>query len=1023
VTPMHVKALIEQGLKVIVQPSTRRVFTDDEYRSVGAIVAEDLSECRAVVAVKEVPIDLLLPSKTYVFFSHTIKAQPYNMPLLDSLLERQVRLVDYECITTTGKRGGPRLVAFGNYAGYAGAIDFLRGMGERFLALGFSTPLLHVGSSFMYPSLEDARKAVSLAGETIREKGIPKALCPFTIVITGRGNVSQGALDILKLLPHVMVDPSDLPRVCSEEPDCHKVYLCITTSEHMVRRRDGAPFNRDSYYAEPDMHEPIFQDTILPYCTAIVNGMYWDARFPRLFTQEDLMRHVKSGRDRLLGVCDITCDEDGSVPTKQFTSIENPFFIYNALSDTVSESLDGPGVLFHAVDHLPSELPREASQHFGNCLLPFLPDLAWGVATEALPPPMRGAIVCQDGHLTPDYQYILKLRAINERTDAEATSDMVGDGAFRPHGPQALELPACETIELAGHLFDTHLINRVCDIAEAGRVRVHIKHVEIGASIRNTSVATVLLTAHTEDKLAQVVSQIEAAALDAKAVMRRASGGMLADADPKLDSILQLPQRKVLLLGAGFVSGPLIEYLLQRPENTLTVASLIASDVEAAAQRYGARVRPEVLDITSDEPSAVSAREVLVQNADLVVSLVPATLHMTIAKLAVQHKKHMVTASYVSPQMQELDAEARAAGVLIINEVGLDPGIDHMSAMKMIDEAKAAGKKVLKFSSLCGGLPAPEAAGSSPIGYKFSWSPKGVLSAAKNPARWCEDGEMREIPGDALLASAAPLLLNNAFAFEVLPNRDSTTFADLYGLPDAPSFFRGTLRYRGFSEKMLALAKLGCLQAGPVPQLAAARDSKMPWTLRKWLGQLLGLKGELAIEEETVHQALRARLGDGASAGFDFVSWLGLTSDTLLPSGVAADSPIDVTAQLMQRAENSYAPRERDMVVMQHELVVQPRDAEAPLEKHVATLVEYGEPLGDTAMARTVGLTCAICCQLILDNPSSFGVGVQRPLQKEWYEPVLQKLAAEGISMEEKSEVLPKVTVGKEAQKSFFAKL
>jgi len=159
-----VDELVKQGLKVVVQPCTRRVFTDVEYLDAGAEIKEDLSECSTILAVKEVPPELLLPGRTWCFFSHTIKAQPSGMPLLDAALQKKVRLLDYECITGTGARGGPRLVAFGAFAGYAGAIDFLRGLGERFLSLGYSTPLLHIGSAFMYPTLEEAKRAVFPGG-------------------------------------------------------------------------------------------------------------------------------------------------------------------------------------------------------------------------------------------------------------------------------------------------------------------------------------------------------------------------------------------------------------------------------------------------------------------------------------------------------------------------------------------------------------------------------------------------------------------------------------------------------------------------------------------------------------------------------------------------------------------------------------------------------------------------------------------------------------------------------------------
>eukprot|EP00931_Biecheleriopsis_adriatica_P048173 TRINITY_DN27833_c0_g1_i1.p1 TRINITY_DN27833_c0_g1~~TRINITY_DN27833_c0_g1_i1.p1 ORF type:complete len:1140 (+),score=250.85 TRINITY_DN27833_c0_g1_i1:57-3422(+) len=1039
IAPRHVEELVGQGLKVVVQPCTRRVFTDREYEAAGAEVQEDLSECSTVLAVKEVPVELMLPGRTWCFFSHTIKAQPSGMPLLDAALKKKVRLVDYECITETGSKGDKRLVAFGAFAGYAGAIDFLRGLGERFLALGFSTPLLHIGSAFMYPTLEEAKRAVRLAGEAIQKNGLPKALCPFIAVFTGTGNVSQGALEIFKLLPHELVEPAALPGLCERADssgisgeDCHKLYLSIATAADMVRRRDGGAFDKADYYAAPEQYESIFQDAVLPFTTVLVNGMYWDARFPRLFTREDVHRNVVNGRDKLLGVCDITCDADGSVPTRQFASIEQPFHILNAMTEQISHDLDEAGVLFHAVDHLPSELPRESSEHFGDCLLPFLPALASEMAptspaasqakagSESLPMPIRGAIIAEGGALAYDFRYITQLRDVQAGKVVEAE----GEAADFTDGKWPAP-PAYCTLELTGHLFDTRLINTVTDLCEESRARLQILLLDVGGSMGDASFLSFVVMAHSDRHLQELVEKIERAADEASVAMRRADHQALAKTSAEKASNEQAgssaasgPPRQVLVLGAGYVAQPLVEYLLRRRENAITLASLQlqeAKDLVSGIAGAGGRVVPEELDVTAAEAGSKAAQqklEALVKAADLVVSLVPAQLHVGVAKLCVTHGIQLVTASYVSPAMQALDAEAEKAGVLLLNEVGLDPGIDHLSAMKMIDTVKDAGGEVLRFSSLCGGLPAPEAAGSNPIGYKFSWSPRGVLVASRNPARYKEDGIVREISGEELLAHGRPITINNSFALDVLPNRDSTMFAELYGLTAAPSFFRGTLRYRGYCDRMLALAQLGLLHVGPRPELRDAGS----WTRRRWLAELLGAgsaAGGAAAAEALAEQpallvaALRARLASCdvcPEVGLEFVDWLGLLEEQPLPDAVPGDSPIDVVAKLLQRPETAFQPGERDMVIMRHELDVRRQDGQ--LERHVSTLVEYGEPNGTTAMAKTVGVTAAICAQLILDSPQHFGSGVQRPLRPVWYEPVLPLLEAEGICLKEHVEPL-----------------
>jgi len=946
VTPQHVKALVGQGLKVIVQPSARRAFPDDEYCEAGALIQEDLSDCAAILGVKEVPPEQLLPDRTWCIFSHTIKAQPAGLPLLDAALEKKVRLVDYECITESGRRGDRRLVGFGSFAGYAGAISFLRGLGERLLALGFSTPLLHLGSAFMYPSLEEARRAVAAAGDAIRKTGLPRELCPFTVVIAGNGKAARGALDIFQLLPHEMLEPAELAGLCSRTVRTDRIYIAVATAEDMVCRRDGARFDKAAYYARPEDHMPIFHRTVLPYTTVLVSAMYWEERFPRLVTHEDLQRHAVSGQNKLVGICDITCDIDGPVPTRQMTSIEQPFHIFNPLTENVSRNLDDPGLLFHAVDHLPSELPREASQHFGDKVLEFLPSLAAARAPQApgqgdsatLPPAIRGAIITEGGELTPPFRYIQELRADQKKRAVKAQSESFplerGPAPRRP-------LPLSELTARRVHATS----------ARAWGCRLqHFSSMKEGASGAPSS-----------------------------------------------------GSRSILVLGAGFVCRPLVEYLLRRPENRLVVASLRQSDLNVAVGGLGPRVRPELVDVASASGNVAATLEALVKESDLVVSLLPAMLHVGIAELAIRHQKAMVTTSYVSAEMEALDSPARDAGVLILNEVGLDPGIDHMSAMKMINAARDDGGRIVGFSSVCGGLPAPEAAGN-PLGYKFSWSPRGVLVASAAAARFKRAGRLHEVNGHDLLASAERVSFSS-LTFDALPNRDSTVFAELYGLADAPSFFRGTLRYPGFCDRVLALARLGLLEQSSTTSLRLAADVAGPTSCREWFSRLLGVASSERASLEAALESRLAGLGqEGARLGLEFVAWLGLLGDGPLPPDAKVDSPIDVTVSLLQRSETAYQPGERDFVAMRHELTLE--RADGAFELRSATLLAYGIPFGATAMSRTVGTTAAICSQLVLDEPRRFGAGVQRPLTPKWYEPALLALESEGISLEESSQLL-----------------
>ena len=309
--------------------------------------------------------------------------------------------------------------------------------------------------------------------------------------------------------------------------------------------------------------------------------------------------------------------------------------------------------------------------------------------------------------------------------------------------------------------------------------------------------------------------------------------------------------------------------------------------------------------------------------------------------MCISNKKHMVTASYVSPAMQQLDAQARKAGVLLLNEMGVDPGIDHMSALKMIADARQEGSEIVGFASLCGGLPAPEAA-TNRLGYKFSWSPKGVLTASKNPASFLVNEKVIKVQPQDLLKSSRPLDINPAFNFELLPNRDSLSYAELYGIPNVKTMFRGTIRYAGFCRLLGALADWGYLAE-------KGKSAKGVSSAREYTTAICGSK-----------------LKDRPDVA-ELLQEVGLLKSAPLPgSARTATSPIDVLAGSLSTCEAmKYKDGERDMIVMHHELLVKQKDGSHC--RKTATMFEYGNERG-TAMARTVGITTAIGAQMILDK-------------------------------------------------------
>jgi saccharopine dehydrogenase-like NADP-dependent oxidoreductase len=439
--------------------------------------------------------------------------------------------------------------------------------------------------------------------------------------------------------------------------------------------------------------------------------------------------------------------------------------------------------------------------------------------------------------------------------------------------------------------------------------------------------------------------------------------------------------KKVLILGAGLVAGPLVKYLLDLPDFSIVVA-----DVEVARARKLVAGHPrgqaELLDISDRAALAVAIGRV-----DLVVSMVPYTFHPVVAALAVEQGKSMVTASYVSPAMRELDSRAREKGVVLLNEMGLDPGIDHMEAMRVIHEVHDSGGQVLTFTSYCGGLPAPEA-NTNPFGYKFSWSPRGVLLASKNSAKFLKDGQVVSTPAADLFARPEIIPIPGLGEFEGYPNRDSVPYRETYGIPEAGTILRGTLRYPGWCATLKKMVELGLLDETPKDRTG---------------GTFRGLMAELAqaAPGSDVRSSVAARLGLGSGSEIlSGLGWLGLFEERKLPT--EKGSALDNLAALMIE-KLQYAAGERDMIVLQHEFLARTESGRS--ERIVSTLIDYGVPGGDSSMSRTVGLPAAIAARLVLEGKIRMA-GVQVPVHPEIYGPVLEELGTLGVRFEEKRRVL-----------------
>jgi alanine dehydrogenase len=411
-TPQDAATLQQaHDVRVIVQTSPIRAYADEEFVQAGVTVEEDLGDCPVILGIKEMPAEFFEPDKAYVFFAHVIKGQPYNMPMLQRMLDLGCTLIDYERVVDEHNR---RLIFFGWHAGVAGMIDTLWALGQRLAWEGIPNPLTDLQQTHRYHDLEGARAALGRVAGRIQAEGLPPQVTPLVVGVAGYGNVSRGAQEMLDLLPTIQVEPEELAAVATRSDfSRHHLYKVVFKEQHMVEPAfPGGTFELQDYYDHPEKYRGIFEQYI-PHLTVLVNAIFWTERYPRLLTKDYLARHFGSDRTPQLRVIgDISCDVEGAVEcTVKCTEPGEPIYVYNPLTGATTDGHTGPGVVVMAVDILPSELPREASADFSQVLKPFLPALAhcnFGAPFEAcdLPPEIKRAVIAYQGRLTPDYQYI-----------------------------------------------------------------------------------------------------------------------------------------------------------------------------------------------------------------------------------------------------------------------------------------------------------------------------------------------------------------------------------------------------------------------------------------------------------------------------------------------------------------------------------------------------------------------------------------------------------------------------------------
>lgn len=431
--------------------------------------------------------------------------------------------------------------------------------------------------------------------------------------------------------------------------------------------------------------------------------------------------------------------------------------------------------------------------------------------------------------------------------------------------------------------------------------------------------------------------------------------------------------KRVLIIGAGRSATVCIEYLANKAAQQQISLTLADGNADLVAQKASKfpHIQQAVMHLENKE-----AVNTLVAAHDIVISLLPAHLHIEIAPFCVANNAHLLTASYVSAAMQALHNEAQAKGLIFLNECGLDPGIDHLSAMEIIDNIHADGYTINSFKSFAGGLVAPES-DNNPWGYKFSWNPRNVVIAGQSTATFLEEGRMKFVPYQQLFQREEVATVHGYGQFDAYPNRDSLGYQKIYGLHKVHTMVRGTLRKHGYCEAWHALVMLGLTDDSHIVHLPIGT------TFQDWVQMYLP-------HSETARLGIELLLPGISLHAIDKLDWLGMFSNEILP--ITEGTPAQILQALLED-KWKLETGDRDMIIMQHQFVYSKGGKSKQL---ISELVVEGDNETHTAMAKTVGLPLAMACMLIVEGKIATK-GVQIPVTKNWYQPLLAALKQEGI--------------------------
>ncbi|KAJ3805773.1 Saccharopine dehydrogenase-domain-containing protein [Lentinula aff. lateritia] len=1040
-----------------------------------------------------------------------------SFPSAISSESRLPTLIDYELLTSSSS--SKRTLAFGFHAGLAGTLLSLYTLGAYFFReFGIQTPWLWTPLPHLplpnnlnsldttratssrsrepqlekslisdldtlpvpyphtlpstpeldasLPGVDELRRALrDVVGGMIRAKkdGTGEQFGPCVIGVTGSGNVSQGCLSMLSELPHRFVEVHELPDLVLHRK--HKgsrieldlVYVVRIKPEDYLVRKDSLPssshsasaslttfspsYSRSDYHVSPSSYTSIFPTRIAPYLTLLLNGAGWAPGYPKMMSEEGVKTagnvidgmDENTGKGRFAVVGDISCDPYGGLEfVTHATTLSNPFY----KTESISSPSNGSSPTFTAqtppkhpvyvqsVDILPASLPVDASKHFSNGLKKYL----WGVVRQYASGVEVVNVASQE------------TREAETRDEIKEVEDALERATIASRG------------RLAGRFAEEGFLGAKVGAYRAKRDATGVDNLTrpfYGGSKRC---------------LSSLSSSSSSTTSPASSMFSPPSSPL-----PPLPTSPKHPKhpKRILLLGSGMVAGPAIRWIMQRIMKEKDVVLVIAGKERGELEKLKrlARSIPENARemVTFRQMDIAEENEVrkMVGDVDVVISLLPAPLHPPLAKLCIAQRTHLVTASYISPEMRSLDRAAQQANVLLLNEIGLDPGIDHVSAISMLEKLKEEGKEVKSFESFCGGLPEPnllrypkqaensmhdvganlEYPPAGPLSYKFSWSPRGVLTAALNGARYKMGGMIVEVPGTGFSGDGTGILAQeNMFPnidfgecehdeelrklqgmLEGLPNRDSLPYAEMYGLPDSTrTVLRGTLRYKGFAELMFHFHQQGFLDVDRTIDPESFSSSLSSFSSesheesfltrnhtaraleRAWKEVVLQIRARPSSSSSSFSTSSSAKTEDplanpiawllSAETGTPSTTiqqWIGLP---LLPS--SPTTPLDLFTLLLAH-KLQYDDGERDIVVLVHKVITRvatdkpvPNADEIELEElHTSSLVIYGsyhnstqnERFYESAMARSVGIPVAIAALAVLDGAVE-SISIPRPV-------------------------------------------